>query len=286
MIIANGCSNLLKQPNTLGEEETSFSYIPLDPFPVFLNTPACSGKKIDADLINYFPDQAVRMAVGQVDSAGSVVYGPIKVGIKGQTYHVVVDYINSDTDYRSFYIKRLEAKDGVSNATSIYDPGNSLFQVSEVPFGMVPKSHTNLGDLVEIPVYVGVGLRVTAYVTVINGTANLSSLGAIAADAEAGKITGSIVVQTLGISGKSISTALPLPSELNQTTIQNAILSLAAIKASLYDKNTLITPRVVGIYNPVGGGAQLVNSIISSLASYWIQWTPYPCYSRNNQHPN
>jgi len=124
-----------------------------------------------------------------------------------------------------------------------------------------------------MPVYIGVGLRLTATVRVIKGTANLSSLGSLAAGAEAGNLNGSLVVQTLGINGKGVSTALPLPSELNQTTIQNAILSLGSIKAILYDeKNTQITPRVVGIYNPVGGGQQYINGIISALAVSPVEW--------------
>src|SRR5690606_1644099 len=45
-------------------------------------------------------------------------------------------------------------------------------------------------------------------------------------------------------------------SELDLTTTQNAILSLGAIKALLPDEKMRITPRVIGIYNPVGGGAE------------------------------
>ena len=124
--------------------------------------------------------------------------------------------------------------------------------------------------------YVGVGLRLIASVTVRKGSVNLSSLGVLAADAQAGKVTGTLVVQTLGITGKSVSTSLPLPSDLNQTTIQNAIVSLGSIKAILYDKNTDVDPRVVGIYDPVGGGQQVVNGIISVLASNPINWNR-PC---------
>jgi hypothetical protein len=127
---------------------------------------------------------------------------------------------------------------------------------------------------VSVPVYIGVGLRLTATVRVIKGSANLSSLGALAAGVEAGTLNGSLVVQTLGINGKSVSTALPLPSELNQTTIQSAILALGSIKAILYDDKTLITPRVVGIYNPVGGGQQFVNGIISTMATNPVKWSP------------
>jgi hypothetical protein len=73
----------------------------------------------------------------------------------------------------------------------------------------------------------------------------------------------------------------PLPcryrGELNQTTIQNAVLALGSIKAILYDeKNTTVTPRVVGICNPVGGGQQFINGVISALTVEPVAWSA-PC---------
>jgi hypothetical protein len=125
-----------------------------------------------------------------------------------------------------------------------------------------------------IPVYVGVGLRLTADLQVLRGTINLSSIGAIAAGVEAGKASGSLVVQTLGVTGKQVATSLPLPSELNQTTVQNAILSLDSIKAIIFDsQNTVVTPRVTGIYLPIRNGTEdLVNRIVSELARSPIPW--------------
>src|SRR5262249_49802758 len=110
-------------------------------------------------------------------------------------------------------------------------------------------------------------------------------LGAISAAAEAGKISGSLVVQTLGITGKPVSTALPLPSEINPTTIQNAILALGSIKAVLYDPKTEISPRVVGIYNPIGGGPEFVNDLVSNLARAPTPW-PRPCARQVHRDPS
>jgi hypothetical protein len=56
-----------------------------------------------------------------------------------------------------------------------------------------------------------------------------------------------------------------MPSEINPTTLQNAILALGAIKAKLYDQGTTINPRVVGVYNNLGGGPQIINAFISIL---------------------
>lgn len=131
-------------------------------------------------------------------------------------------------------------------------------------------------ELIHLPVYVGVGLRLTATINVIKGNVNLSGLPAIAAEAQAGNLTGTLVVQTLGATGELVSANLPLPSELNRTTVQNSILSLGSIKALIHDENIRITPRVIGIYNPIGGGQSFVNGIISSLASERLKWYQ-PC---------
>jgi hypothetical protein len=56
-----------------------------------------------------------------------------------------------------------------------------------------------------------------------------------------------------------------MPSEINPTTLQNAIMALGAIKAKLYDQGTSINPRVVGVYNNLGGGQETINAFISIL---------------------
>lgn len=301
----SGCA-IHKLPKSFAETHTSYSYIPLDPLPVVI-VPALNcyaggnpnGKltgTLITPLLDGLPDQSVRIATGQYDDSGTLVYGPAKVGFSGHSYQVVLDYINVDTTNVSVYIERtITDASGGKKQVSVFDdtikeptqyqvyrdPESAAFAYLEEslttnPTEASPAAVQNgkrpIGDRVVIPVYVGVGLRLTASVTVLKATANLASLGAISADAAAGKLTGSLVVQTLGVTGKTIATSLPLPSELNQTTIQNAILSLGSIKAVLYDPNTQVDPRVVGIYNPIGGGQQLVNGIISVLASNPLRW--------------
>lgn len=126
--------------------------------------------------------------------------------------------------------------------------------------------------LYTIPVYVGVGLRVTADVSDIKGSANLTGLSVIGMEAEAKNIRGSLVVQTLGVNGKSISAALPINNDLNLTTTQNAVSAIGAIKALLYEDETEIKVRVVGLYLPFPGGEALVNAIISEMAQEPITW--------------
>lgn len=141
-------------------------------------------------------------------------------------------------------------------------------------------AHTahDLEDLntVNVPIYVGVGLRVIADVVAIESGASLSGLDLIAASAEMGQVSGSLTVQTIGLNGESISAALPIQSELNRTTVQNAIASLGAIKALMYDADVERQPRIVGIYNPIGGDENVINTIVSHLSASAPLWDR-PC---------
>jgi hypothetical protein len=292
-------------PDSLGETETSYSYIPLDPLPVTssnVNSLVDECKKY-LPVLDSLPDEAVRIAVGSYDATGSLTFGPAKLGVEKHTYQVILDYIDVDEATLTVQVRRTRLAD--KTPVSVFDnsirPDQTSYRLtpgSAVVYSSKPVTSNSCQpnaskssaeciaeqkkrsdvveaapDRVSMPVYIGVGLRLTATVRVLKGTANLSSLGALAAGAEAGNLSGSLVVQTLGINGKGVSTALPLPSELNQTTIQNAILALGAIKAILYDeKNTRVTPRVVGIYNSVGGGQQYINGVIAALATDPVTW--------------
>ena len=90
-----------------------------------------------------------------------------------------------------------------------------------------------------------------------------------------GLVSGTLLVQTLGITGEKVASALPLPSELNQTTVQNAILSLGTIKAGLYSSDSSINARAIGFYNTTGVSDQsFLNRIISELAKEPVEWNP------------
>jgi len=140
------------------------------------------------------------------------------------------------------------------------------------------QSDNEIDGIYNIPVYVGVGLRLTADIDILSREVNLSSLPALAASVKAGDASGSLVVQTLGVTGKPVAGGLIFSSELNETTVQNAVLSLGAIKAILYSDTAVVKPRVTGIYLPLpDGNEELVNLIVSGLASAPIEWKNDKC---------
>jgi hypothetical protein len=288
-------------PQTPAALESGYTYIPVDPFPVptYPDKSSCnlyntkSEEEYEArlkkikyrHLLESLPDNAVRMSIEQFDSSGKVSYGPAGIGAKGESYKVTVDYVNSDTTNFRVWIAKT-ARNILSDEFEYVDLLNPIdetkYDINSVGYDVKAKNavyEKPVGTYYEynIPVYVGVGLRVTANVDVVGANANISGLGVIGAEAEANTVKGSLIVQTLGINGKSIAAALPIQSELNRTTAQNAIVSVGAIKALLYDEKTATSPRVVGIYLPFPGGKPLVNAIISEISKGdAISWTR-PC---------
>jgi len=249
-------------------------------------------------VLEALPDNAVRMLIEQFDATGKITYGPSSIRVGNESYRVTIDYIYSDTINRKFFIsKSVLLKDGGEGkkprrvAVSIHAPLNDKhvknseqYQVSLHPANTVKKSDEGESEFMEynIPIYVGLGLRTSSIIYAVKSNANISGLGIIGAEAEANNLRGSLTIQTLGVNGKSIAAALPIQSELNRTTVQNAIVAIGTIKALLHSPETWISPRVVGLYLPFPGGKALVNALISEVLKEPVMWEMHCPTRRRN----
>ena len=234
----------------------AYGYTPVDALAAIPSGDVSCGVPSSRLLLS-LPDETMRLAIGTVTDSGYIRYGPAKVGTSGNSYVVVLDYTQSQT---------IPMKLGVVNSGQ----PDSTFRVLSA--GEVPTSSSSV-----VPVYVGVGLRLTANVTVRKASVDLGNLVAIGAAAQAGVITGTMVVQTLGISGSQISALLPMPSDVSASTIQNAIQSLGSIKTKIYDGDTQIQVRVVGFYNNLGNGSNTTGRFISSALTQPLGFPIPPC---------
>ncbi|VVP17359.1 hypothetical protein PS900_03668 [Pseudomonas fluorescens] len=258
------------------------------------------------DMLSSLPDNAVRMVVENVTSSGSVTYGVGKIGGRFERYRVTADYTSADTINMPLWIsKEVELKTinpKVSLASTTLKRVVPLSEVIPVGFQVrldgtgyvytserysvrraVPGESPPSGyEVYNIPVYVGIGIRITSNIEITGSTANISGIAAIGFEAESNNLKGSLVVQTLGVNGKAVSSALPMQSELNATTAQNALIATASIKTLLYSDDTQIYPRVVGLYLPFSSKKALVNAIISELSSSRVEWKR-PCYWVNSK---
>lgn len=253
-----GCSLSKQMPRatTIGDPINAYSYgyQPIDPLPVSYGIDSGQDKIMmnnygaripNKRLMESFPDETMRLAIGQIDGKGNVSFASSKYGYAHSSYIVILDYIKFDTKTLPVVVRK-----------------DSLNQIIDF-------KRTDLVSDAEaiIPVYIGVGLRFTANITVNEGSVDLGNLFALGIAAESKKVTGTLIIQTLGISGKDISSLIPMPSQINTTTIQNAIMSLASIKAKIYEDDSELTPRVVGFYNNIGGGQNTVQKFITSVLS-------------------
>lgn len=248
LLVLAGCGTI-PVPTTLGDqgEAPAFGYTPLDPLPVVVKYDNGGRQPTNQQKLDFLPDETMRLAIGKFQASGSVTYGPLSVASAGSSYLVVLDYVKFTTKQLPLVLVRGES------ATT--EGAEVLYRVNT----------TSESPDVVMPVYVGVGLRMTATVQVIEGTVNLANLVAVGAAVKSGNATGTLVIQTLGLSGEGVSTSIPIPTELNETTVANALMAMGAIKAKTYDPKTLVTPRVLGIYNTVGGDQETVNGLVSAL---------------------
>jgi hypothetical protein len=192
----------------------SYEYRPLDPMTALVWHPD-KVQVTNCRMLEMLPDETVRLATGHVETDGTVSYGPAKIGVKGERYVAILDYVKTDT-----------------------------FPIPK------PKSEESAPVERPVPTYVGVGLRMTANFVVNEGSVDLGNLIMIGAAAQARQVTGTLVFQSLGLSGKNV--VLPIPTDISPASIQQALVAIGTIKSNIYDDETQISPRIVGTYDVFG----------------------------------
>src|SRR4051812_39010042 len=294
-----GCESLqLNEPKTIGEINTGYNYIPVDPLGVgvlieppplpagasgwdrsALRYARCASrrgkdpKKDPPDVMDALPDHTIRMAMRRITASGDLGYGPVGFTASGNSYEVIVDSIFADTANVRFAV-RLTGSPGGASLMSLQEKiaDTTTVDVKRLEdWDPVPAGY----EEVTIPVYVGVGLRLTANLFAKKGGLNLGNLAGLAAKAEAEKVSGSLTMQTLGVYSQQVAATYAIPNKLDETAIQNALVALGAVKAIIYDHDTGTRPRVTGIYNPLPtSDPKLINKIYSALAAKPVRWVP------------
>ena len=241
------CVPAIEHLVTLGDLQNapSYGYTPLDALPV--TTVSCPGKPVD--VLTLLPDETMRLSIAWASRSGDIKYGVATAGVADENYVVTLDYTKSDT-----VPLFASAPSTTSGKTTI-----SLEQVAD------PQSTSS------VPVYVGIGLRLTANVRIFKSGVNLANLFGLGAAGDAKELQGSLVIQTLGITGDSVSASLSIPTEISQASVQNAIQALASIRAKIYGGAATLHPRVTGLYN-ILGGIDATKNIVSFILKHPIKW--------------
>lgn len=262
----NTASNLNSYANS--QLFTLKGYQPIDPISIKYNN-----EEPDS-LIYRFPNEATRVAIGKINTNGSLSFTTTTMTRKGESYTVIIDYIKYGTtslpasySYNVNY-NNLDAKINEVFETNFGSITSSKEYSKKSISEYINISQNAVNQEIKIPIYVGVGLRIQANILILDDSLNinLGSLYNLGVAASQNKITGTLIIQTLGISGPQISSTLPIPDKVNESTIQNAITALATIKSKLYDTETNITAQVVGFglaYN-IDGAKDLIEATIHS----------------------
>jgi hypothetical protein len=94
---------------------------------------------------------------------------------------------------------------------------------------------------------VGVGMRITAKITTYEAGIDVSSLFGLGVQAKAGKISGQLSIDIIGMESSQITDLITLPVDISESSIQTALQSLSAIKSKMYDVNTNLFPQILAI---------------------------------------
>ncbi|MEQ9323430.1 MAG: hypothetical protein RIF41_29975, partial [Polyangiaceae bacterium] len=143
--------------------------------------------------------------------------------------------------------------------------------------GLSPQQKARVMVL-DVPMYVGIGLRVVANVRNAEASAAVSGLGGLSAAVESKAASGDLLLQTMGVNGPKVTGVLPIQSDLNRTTIVNSVVAISSIKTLLQEEaleGIYVKPRLVGMYLPFRGDQQMVQALVSAVHSRLpIEWKP------------
>lgn len=174
----------------------------------------------------------------------------------------IFQFLNNETVLVS--IGQVNAEGGISYLPITISAKHSSYKVTMdyMKFATLPQAD-EIGNFIGFN-RVGVGLRLVSLLTTSEAGINIGDLSSIGLAAKAGKVKGTLMIEVVGIKSKEVTTLLPLPSEINQTTIQNAMQALATIKSKIYDTDTKLYPQVMAI-KPDSSTVKRKNNVKDSL---------------------
>lgn len=155
-----------------------------------------------------------------------------------------LSFLNNETSIVS--IGQIDIQGGIT-----YLPVNISAKHSRYKITMDYMKSTTIGQQDQNGPYgykrVGVGLRLIAMITTSKANINIGDISTIGAAVMSGEASGTLMAECIGIKSKEVTALFPWPSEINQTTVQNAAMALATIKSKIYDSETKLFPQVVAV---------------------------------------
>lgn len=241
---ASGCKTLSQQTNLIDSTQydtgSIYYYQPINPTTVWISDPSEERKKDnkyrDADetslkfnerLLKDLDTETVRISLDMIGAKGNFTAGVGGLSVEGQSYVLTVDYIKYFAQTQHFENIKYHVTSDIKGVKQI----DKKFSGA-------------------IPIYTGVGLRIRAEFKALKDDVDISGLPALAIAASTEGVSGRLAVQTMGITGREVTALMPIISDISISSIQQAVQSVAAIKAKLYESDTTLLPKIVGFESP------------------------------------
>ena len=177
--------------------------------------------------------------------------------IKLLTHDQIFSFLNNETVLVS--IGKMTADGSFSYLPITLSIKNSSYKITMDYMKFATLGQYNSDEFIGLR-RVGIGLRLISYITAFKSGINIGDLSSIGLAAKAEKLSGTLMIEVIGIKSKEVTTLLPLPSEINQSTIQTAMQALASIKSKIYDGDTKLFPQVMAIKVDSTGSDRITDS--------------------------
>jgi hypothetical protein len=92
---------------------------------------------------------------------------------------------------------------------------------------------------------VGIVFRIEAELVTKSSDVNLNGLFAIGLAVQSGSAAGQLKVEVHGLAGEPISSLIPLPSDISEASLQNAMQAIATLKTKVYDDQVTVSPQII-----------------------------------------
>lgn len=176
-----------------------------------------AGMKIE-DIRKLLPNQTSTTTIKRIAADGKVTFLTASTSAESGVYEVVMDYAK----YRS---------------EPVFDAG------ANPPGGAPPAASAALIGYGKI----GVGVRIKANIQTLKAGVDLNGLFALGLAARAQQLKGTLSVDVIGIDSPGVNALLPVGVQLDESSIQASLQSLASIQTKIYDDKVNLTPHLIAI---------------------------------------
>lgn len=195
--------------------------------------------------------------------------GPAKRDVRSMRKEEILKFLSNETVLTT--ISQVDVGGEVVLGPSAFSTKNSKYRVT---MDYMKYSTLMVGDTARALdgfARVGVGLRVILSIFANKSNIALTDLFSIGFAAEANQLCGSLMIEIIGIKSDEVTSAIPLPSEINPSTIQLVMSSMATIKSKIYDAKTELIPQIIAVQSE---DAAFRNEMLRHFTDY--QYKGYP----------